>query len=238
MPCCGKGIDRSDSDKRLMIEDPYIRRRFIVKVLLIVAINLLITTMCASIFVFCIPAKKFLRKMWWIFIPASCILLTIHLMVCYCQQLFRMSPLKFFLLAIYTVAHTVIVCFLVTKYYPKVVFAGFGACTLLVILIGLFAAFAPCDFTSCWIFVFLVSVILMVLGVMAIFFRVMMVVFLGIAVIAYSFFLVIDLQLLIGGKSHKNEYDEEDYIIAALQIYHDIISLFQALLSLVGLLDM
>ncbi|XP_020804677.1 uncharacterized protein LOC110181296 isoform X2 [Drosophila serrata] len=121
MACFGKrrDSDRRDSDRRLMIEDPHVRRKFIVKVLMIVAINLLFTSLIASIVVFYRPARRFFRRHWWIFIPAFCVLTTIHILLCYCQQLFRKSPIKFILLAIYVLAHTVLVCIIVSRYHPK-----------------------------------------------------------------------------------------------------------------------
>ncbi|KAH8249204.1 hypothetical protein KR032_007198, partial [Drosophila birchii] len=200
-------------------------------------INLLFTSLCASIVVFHRPAKIFFRANWWLFIPAFCVVTTIHILVCYCQQLFRKSPIKYILLAVYVLAHSVLVCIVVSRYYPKVIYTAFGICTAMVILLILFARFAPCDFTSCWIFVFVISVLLMVVGLLTLFFKIMLVIYVAFGIFAYSLFLVVDLQLLIGGKTHKNEYDEEDYIIAALQIYHDIIELFKLLLICLGLLE-
>ncbi|KAH8255849.1 hypothetical protein KR038_011665, partial [Drosophila bunnanda] len=201
-------------------------------------INLFFTSLFAAVAVFYRPARIFFRRNWWLFIPAFCVLTTIHILVCYCQQLFRKSPIKYILLAIYVVAHTVLVCMVVSRYYPKLIFTAFGVCTGMVILLGIFARFAPCDFTGCWIFVFVISVLLMVLGVLALFFRIILLVYLAVGIFAYSIFLVVDLQLLIGGKTHQNEYDEQDYIIAALQIYHDIIELFKMLLICMGLLEL
>ncbi|XP_017022080.1 protein lifeguard 3 [Drosophila kikkawai] len=238
MACCGKRRDSRDSDMGMMIEDPSVRRRFIVKVLMIVAINLLFTSLFAAIPVFHRPTRMFFRRHWWLFIPAICVLMTIHILVCYCQKLFRRSPIKFILLAVYVLAHTVLLCLVVSRYQPKLIFAAFGICTAMVILLGLFAKFAPCDFTGCWIFVFVISVILMLLGILTFFFRIMLIIYAAVGIFAYSLFLVIDLQLLIGGKTHKNEYDEEDYIIAALQIYTDIIEIFKMLLICLGLLEM
>ncbi len=51
-------------------------------------------------------------------------------------------------------------------------------------------------------------------------------------IILYSFYLIYDTQLLMGGK--KYELSMDDYVIAALLIYIDIIYIFLYVLSLLG----
>jgi len=51
-------------------------------------------------------------------------------------------------------------------------------------------------------------------------------------IIIYGIYIVIDTQLILG--SGKYSFDEEDYIIAALNIYIDIVGLFIYLLQLLG----
>ena len=49
----------------------------------------------------------------------------------------------------------------------------------------------------------------------------------------FCFYLIFDTQLMIGGK-HKYSISPEEYIVAALNLYLDIINLFLYILMIVG----
>ena len=50
--------------------------------------------------------------------------------------------------------------------------------------------------------------------------------------IIFSFYIVYDTQLIIGGKHKKYQYNQDEYIFAALNLYLDIINLFLYILDL------
>uniref|UniRef100_A0A0G4IDM6 Uncharacterized protein n=1 Tax=Chromera velia CCMP2878 TaxID=1169474 RepID=A0A0G4IDM6_9ALVE len=52
--------------------------------------------------------------------------------------------------------------------------------------------------------------------------------------ILFSFYIVYDTQLIVGGKHHQHQFSVDDYVFAALNIYLDIINLFIYLLRLFG----
>jgi FtsH-binding integral membrane protein len=56
--------------------------------------------------------------------------------------------------------------------------------------------------------------------------------YIGIAVVIFGIFLLLDTKLLMGGKTYKLFVD--DYIIAAMILYMDIIMIFLYLLRLLG----
>ena len=49
----------------------------------------------------------------------------------------------------------------------------------------------------------------------------------------FMLYIVMDTQLMIGGK-HKYSIDPEEYVFAALNLYLDIVNLFIYILSIVG----
>jgi len=51
-------------------------------------------------------------------------------------------------------------------------------------------------------------------------------------VIVYGFYLIYDIQLIAGGKTHEYTYD--DYVIASVQIYLDIIIMFLKILEILN----
>lgn len=48
----------------------------------------------------------------------------------------------------------------------------------------------------------------------------------GIGLLVFSLFLVYDTQLIIGGKHREYAYGPDDYVIAALNVYMDVIQIF------------
>ena len=48
------------------------------------------------------------------------------------------------------------------------------------------------------------------------------------------FWQVVDVQMMLGGK-HNYALDPEEYVVAALNIYLDIVNLFLMILSLIGI---
>jgi len=56
----------------------------------------------------------------------------------------------------------------------------------------------------------------------------------GFFIILFVLYIMYDTQLIIGGKHHKKSYNSNDYIIAALSLYQDIMGLFIQILKIMG----
>mmetsp|Transcript_85225 Transcript_85225/g.166716 ORF Transcript_85225/g.166716 Transcript_85225/m.166716 type:complete len:110 (+) Transcript_85225:228-557(+) len=54
------------------------------------------------------------------------------------------------------------------------------------------------------------------------------------AVLLFTFYIVYDTQLILGGDDRKAQFGVDDYCFAAISLYLDIINLFLHLLSLFG----
>jgi FtsH-binding integral membrane protein len=53
----------------------------------------------------------------------------------------------------------------------------------------------------------------------------------------FSFYLVYDTQLILGGQHKKYQFSVDDYVFAALNLYLDIINLFIFILQILGSRD-
>ncbi|XP_017130080.1 protein lifeguard 3 isoform X2 [Drosophila elegans] len=228
---------RPRRDEEIMFDDSFSRRVFISKVLMIVAINLVFTVLVMTFCIFHMGARRFLLRHWYIGLIAIAVNMTMSIMMCFCINLFRKSPSKYILLVIYVIAHAALVACFAVRYHPKLVFIAVAVCSVIVILLGLFARFAPCDFTGCCVFVFVLCLVVIIMGIFSLFFPILRIVYVSLGVLLFSIFIVIDLQMIIGGKTHKNEFDQSDFILAAMFLYSDIIFLFLYLLELIGLVD-
>ncbi|XP_043662409.1 protein lifeguard 1 [Drosophila teissieri] len=221
----------------MYFENARSRRIFISKVLMIVAVNLLITTLIMTSVVFNMGARRFLQKHWYIGVIGIGVIALISFVVCFCPFVFQKFPCNYILLLIYVLAHAAVVCCAAVRYHPRLVFIALGSCAGIVVLLCLFARFAPCDFTGCWIFVFVFSLVVMIMGIVAIFIPSVRIAYASLGVLMFCMYVVINIQMVIGGRTHQNEYDEEDYIIAAMSLYSDFVFLFLFLLDLFGLID-
>ena len=61
----------------------------------------------------------------------------------------------------------------------------------------------------------------------------MRMIYASLGALVFSFYLIFDTQLMMGGK-HKYSISPEEYIVAALNLYLDIINLLLYILMIVG----
>ena len=91
----------------------------------------------------------------------------------------------------------------------------------------LYALTTKTDFTAMGASLFIFGMAFALFGLLGIMFgmgSLMHLIYCTVGVILYGFYLVYDIQLLVGGKS--NEYDYDDYVVASMQIYIDVIQMF------------
>ncbi|MEJ1280958.1 transmembrane BAX inhibitor motif containing 7 [Cricetulus griseus] len=109
-----------------------------------------------------------------------------------------------------------------------------GATTVVTLALTLFALQTKWDFTMLNGVLFVLLVVLMIYGIIAIVIRSYWVhlVYALLGTLIFSMYLVMDVQMMVGGRYHY-EVDPEEYIFAALNIYVDIINLFIFILDLI-----
>lgn len=99
----------------------------------------------------------------------------------------------------------------------------------------LFAFQTKWDFTVMGGVLFVALIVFMIFGIVAIFLpgKTMTLVYSSLGALLFSFYLIYDTQLIIGGK-HKYSISPEEYIFAALNLYLDVINIFIYILSILG----
>jgi hypothetical protein len=98
-----------------------------------------------------------------------------------------------------------------------------------------YAYYTKTDLTYCGGFLCIFGMTLMLFGMFMWWGQcsTMNIIYSCLGVIFYGFFLIYDTQLLMGG-SRRYKLDIDDYVVAAMMIYIDIIGIFLELLSLLG----
>jgi len=118
---------------------------------------------------------------------------------------------------------------------PKIVMMA-GALTLAVVLaLTLYAFYTKVDFTLLGGFLFIMLLVLIVAGILAAIFRSRWAAW-GICIggtIIFGLYLIMDTQMIVG--KNKNMFSIDDYIMASMNLYIDIIQLFLYILQILGM---
>lgn len=228
------------------LTDKAVRNGFIRKVYGILVTQLLVTTVVGGV------VMKYCDQ-WMVTNPSLITLLqfasiavTIGVMCVFCcaPQLMRQSPANYIILAVFTMAEGVMIGFICIQYTRESVLIVTAVTTFVVFGLTLFACQTKSDFTGCGPYLFAGLLVLMgmsfafwiasMLGLHGQAFETMRMVYAGFGAMLFSFYIVYDTQLIIGGKHHKHQFSVDDYAMAAINLYLDIINLFIFLLQLFG----
>jgi FtsH-binding integral membrane protein len=216
-------------------KDPNVRLNFIRKVYLILSAQLL----CTFIFVllaFTVPEFRVfqLKHQWLLWVCVSLTVILIYALVCY-TSVARSVPLNYILLFIFTVAESYSVAFIASQYDAQTVVIAAGLTAAIVVGLTLYAIFTKTDFTVCGGILVVCMIALIIGGIIGIFIRNkwLHLVLSILGVIVFGIYLVFDTQLTIGKNQRK--YSIDDYIIAALNLYIDIIQIFLELLKIIAI---
>jgi hypothetical protein len=150
-----------------------------------------------------------------------------------CCRLGRIVPLNYILVTIFTLCLSTMVGFIAAQYEPRVVTAA-AVCTAgMVIGITVFAFTTKKDFTVFGPVLFVVGfAFAFILPFFFMWNNTLHLIYAYIGVILFSFYLLFDTQLIMGGKRYQIDID--DYIMAAMILYLDIINIFLQLLKIFG----
>ncbi|TNV71946.1 hypothetical protein FGO68_gene11511 [Halteria grandinella] len=155
-------------------------------------------------------------------------------MIC-CINLTRVVPINYILMLGFTVCEAYMVAGVAARYSPDIVIQAATMVAIMTIGLTLFACFTSVDFVlvgPILVFVLSMAVMMSMLFMFVFMFDKLRVFYCTLGVIFYSIYLIMDTQLIMGGKRYEVEID--DYILGAIILYTDVIMLFLYLLQLLG----
>jgi len=170
-------------------------------------------------------------------------LIMMFVFIC-CPDTMRKTPQNYALLLLFTLAESVMVGFICIQYTTQSVIICLGITALVTLGLTLFACQTKYDFTGMGPYLFCAVLVLMgfsfvmmlgsMLGISSESMRGAQLVYAAAGTLIFSMFIVYDTQLIIGGKHAKHRFGIDDYCMAAISLYIDIIQLFLMLLQLFG----
>jgi len=139
------------------------------------------------------------------------------------------------ILVIFTLGFSLMVGCCAAVSDPKIVFMAAVMTLFITLALTTYAYYTKTDLTYCGGFLCIFGMTLMLFGMFMWWGQcsTMNIIYSCLGVIFYGFFLIYDTQLLMGG-SRRYKLDIDDYVVAAMMIYIDIIGIFLELLSLLG----
>lgn len=227
--------DQGYHDPQGSFSDTRIRHGFIRKTYSIISLQLLLTTAITVAIMFIEDVKMwFHTNVWFLYVCMACTFVIVLVLAC-CESVARSYPVNMILLILFTIFESFLVGTISSVYDTETVLIAVGITAVVVIAITIFAFQTKYDFTGMGTYLFVFSIVLLAFGFLTIFLhsKILNLVYAALGAVLFSFYLVFDTQLMLGGK-HKYSISPEDYIMAALNLYIDIIQLFLMILRLVG----
>ncbi|XP_071789239.1 protein lifeguard 2-like isoform X2 [Asterias amurensis] len=219
------------------LSDKDVRRKFIMKVYLILTLQLAVTFGTVCLFFFVEPVRTYVLGSPGLYWASYGVFLVVYIVLACCGEFRRKTPHNYIALTIFTISLSYLTGTIACTYYET------GGQTVLIALaitggvtvgVTLFSIQTKYDFTSCGGFLFIFSWSLFLFGFIAIFTysQILYTVYAWLAALLFTLFLAYDTQLLIGGR--RFELSPEEYIFGALNLYIDVVYLFLIILSLFG----
>jgi len=209
-----------------------VRKGFIRKVLVILMIQLAISTLAiGTTFIDQSGARDFITKnKWLIWVSLITSILIMGFLICK-RDVSKKVPLNYILLLTYTCCMSYLLASIAAVTKSEVVLFALGFTVGVVFLVSLYACFAKTDLSrKGYIVSGLLSVAIMLL-IFGLCFRsrILNILYSGIVGVAFTILLAINIQRLTG--KYETRYSLDEYIIAALDLYIDIVQIFLVVLS-------
>ena len=205
-----------DKEEDYQIEKQ-LRKGFIRKVYGTIFFQLLITTAVVYYVMINESIQKFMQEN--VYLSLIPFALTIGIMLLLlCTKMAQQVPLNYILLISFTILESIMVSYTTIYFEPLSVLACAGVTMIVVLGLTMYACFTKRDMTMMGGFLVSLSLILLFLGIIGIFFRSYFYqMFLNsMGVLLMSVYLIYDTQLVIGKNSQLIKLD--DYILGALNI--------------------
>ncbi|CAF1079925.1 unnamed protein product [Rotaria sp. Silwood1] len=218
------------------LESKEIRRVFIRKVYFILMIQLAITFGLIALFQFTPTIYQYVRSPngHWLYLASYVTFFVTYIALVCSKNAGRRFPLNLILLGILTLSMGYMMGMIAAHYEIESILIAVGITAFVCFGVTLFSFQTKYDFTSCVGILWIMSLALLAFGIVCIFTysRLLYTIYAGLGAVAFSIFLAVDTQLIMGGKRH--EISAEDHVFASLMLYIDVMYIFLYILTLFG----
>ena len=213
------------------------RYTFIRKVYFILCMQLAFTSGICGLFIYNDTIKNFVQgPNGGALLISSFVLQLVFMLVLVCTDVHRKYPYNYIILSLFTISMSYMLGVVTSTYDTNTVLLAAGATGVVTLGLTLFAFQTKIDFTGAGPYLFSGLLILIFMGFMGMFIhdRIYDIIYAGLGAFIFSFYIIYDTQLIIGGKHKKYQFRTDEHVFAALNLYLDIINLFLYLLRLLS----
>ena len=211
-------------------EDKRLRKKFVRKTLFTFSLSLFTTLG------FCIGFKNLPNTNNFIkselgealyILSVSTTFLTMFVCLC-CEDLLRKSPSKYIIYSLFVLA--VSYSLGITSLYIRgdILYISIIVTTGTTTSLILYSFISTTDFTEYYTYVVAIFMCLIFIGIVNIFFNntIIQIIISGGGALIFACFIVFDMQMILGQKHIKYKYSVDDFILAAMSLYLDVINMF------------
>lgn len=211
-------------------EDKRLRKKFVRKTLFTFSLSLFTTLG------FCIGFKNLPNANNFIkselgealyILSVSTTFFTMFVCLC-CEDLLRKSPSKYIIYSLFVLA--VSYSLGITSLYIRgdILYISIIVTTGTTTSLILYSFIATTDFTEYYTYVVAIFMCLIFIGIVNIFFNntIIQIIISGGGALVFACFIVFDMQMILGQKHIKYKYSIDDFILAAMSLYLDVINMF------------
>ncbi|KAM6909703.1 protein lifeguard 1 [Xenentodon cancila] len=227
----------SYDSEHIVFSDTAIRRGFIRKVYLTLMIQLLLTVGIICAFLYWDTLRTWVLETNWFSYAMMSTLSVLILVLSCCDNIRRQVPLNFIALGLFTVAEGLMLGSVAVYFNAEAVMWAVGATAVVSFGMSLFAMQSKWDFTAGAGILWALAWSLFSFGLLCAIIRsqYVYILYATLGTVLFSFYLVMDTQLILGGKHRKYAVSPEEYVFSALNLYLDIVTLFLLLLQFFNL---
>lgn len=220
--------------------DLYARHIFIRKVFMILTLQLFVTFGIVALFSFVDPVRNFMLENIWMVWPALAGSIVFLLIFACCDMLVKTKPWNYIIMGAFTIIEAYLAGIIAACYSRESVLSAMLITFVVTTCLVLFACQTKYDFTGIGPYLMAFLLILIGVGILNAILcaskecQFLSTVYAAGGAILFSFYIIYDTQLIVGGRHRKYEFSENDHVFAALALYLDIINFFMYILQLCG----
>ncbi|CAG2111291.1 unnamed protein product [Medioppia subpectinata] len=226
--------NESDVNTWAGFTDKNIRRMFVQKVYSILSIQLFITFGITAVVVLTPALKNWVRHNIWLYYVSYVVFFSLYITLMCCKGPRRNYPTNFILLGLFTIALSFMVAMICSFHDLTSVLIAAGITAVCCTAVSVLSFWTKFDFTRFGWALSIACLGLFIMGICMIFIKakILYILYAGIGTVIFMLFLAYDTQLITGGK--KYEISPEEYVMASIMLYVDIVYIFLMILQLVS----
>jgi protein lifeguard len=183
-------------------------------------VQLLISLAFICMIVYNESAKLWVKRNPAVHVMALVVMLVTLICISCCTEVRRKAPMNYIFLGLFTFAQSFMLAAVCTRFRPQEIILAIGLTAIICLALTLFAFQTKWDFTVLGGMLFVAAIVLLIFGLVAMFYKgkIMTLIYASVGALLFSFYLIYDTQMMMGG-NHKYAISPEDYVFSALSLY-------------------